>query len=190
MYVKVGSKNTSPWSYFCASRFRGRTCPGNSIAGDHLDRHVEEHFLRTLGDREVMVRTVEASATDTDLADVEAAIRATTTAMTEDDADVLALAERLASLKARRALLREAPCEPMVRLVRSGETIRAAWERAELPQRRELLAANLAVLSINKATGRGKPGAIATDRVVLAGQPLLMADHVQADVNVKNRAVA
>jgi site-specific DNA recombinase len=180
MYVKNGGSN-SCIVYFCASGYRGRKCVGVGISAQRLDDYMERRFLDAFGDSEVTIRIEETPASEVELADVEAAIRDTAAAMAEDQADVAALAEQLAALKTKRSQLRAAPAAPLARLIGTGEKIREVWERAELPQRRDLLKANIALLSIRKALRPGSKiptGALVDeDRVLLAFQPPVSLEH-------------
>lgn len=141
--------------YRCA--FRG--CPRPSgISRAALEAHVEERFLRAVGRFPV----VEVTETPVDeaprLAEIEAAITDTAAAMTADDADVVALAERLATLKALRSRAKDdAVATPEVTMTYTGQTFAEAWAGAEgVEARRSLLAHALEAVVVEPGEKRGR----------------------------------
>jgi site-specific DNA recombinase len=160
-------------AYGCSARSNGRACDGVSISADAVERYVVETFLSKVGDREVIEEVIEAGGNDADLADVQRAIDETAKEMTADDADLAELGRRLALLKERRAALKAAPKEPLVKLVPTGRTYRDAWEAVDLDGRRAILGAALAVLSAKK----GHRGSRTFDpsRVVMISNPAHVA---------------
>jgi hypothetical protein len=78
--------------------------------------------------------------------------------MADDDADVPALAERLASLKAARARARaEETAAPAIRVHETGHTFRVAWEATEdVEERRQILARALDAVEVAPSPVRGR----------------------------------
>lgn len=136
-----------------------RACAGRaSAAREALEEYVSAEFLVAVGHLPV-VQVEEAEDQGADLAEVEAAIRDTTAAMTEDGADVPALVARLESLKAARtAARRAAEASPQVTTWSTGETFREAWEASDLEGRRDLLSAALVEVTVRPAGKRGATG--------------------------------
>lgn len=165
LYVRVSGKHVV--TYSCSARSNGRVCPGLSVSAKRLEEFVVATFLNRHGDAEVMAR-LEATRDESELAEVERAIGETVAAMADDAADVAVLSARLVLLKAQRAEVRHRPASP-ARLVSSGRTYREEWESAEAAPRRELLAANVAVLAVRKGL-RGRTGPLDPSRVTLVSQ--------------------
>jgi site-specific DNA recombinase len=161
-------------AYGCSSKSNGRPCDGVSISADVLEAYVTRLFLDQVGDIEVVEQVIEEPAEDVALADVERAINETLAEMGEDSADMVELSTRLGRLKARRAELSSAPRERLVRLVPTGRTYAEAWAQEDEEQRREMLAATIAVLAIRKGQ-RGRRG-IDPSRVLLITNPAYAAD--------------
>jgi hypothetical protein len=120
---------------------------------------VTERFLSAFGRLPVVIQV--AHATDDPaprLADVEAALAKTAARMTDDDADVAALSERILALRALRDRARaEAEAAPVVHDVMTGETFAEAWQAAEDDlARRDLLASALEEVVILPGGGRGQ----------------------------------
>lgn len=167
MYVRTDGKGIA--SYNCQAKADGyRECVGVAVAADRIEAHVTDLFLSQVGHLEVMER-VEEDLDDAALADVERAISETAAAMADDDADVVALASRLSTLKARRAELRDRPAERKVSIVPTGETFAQAWDRGSLAERQAILGANVALLTVSKGR-RGHHG-LDTSRVNFIAQP-------------------
>lgn len=141
-------QSTGRRSYGCKSE----TCQARvSIRLDELDEHVVAEALDRFGD-EPVYRTMRRGGVDVEaLAAVEAEIAEMAAAMTEDDADMAALAPRLAGLKARRAELR-ATTGPRTVKVPTGLTMRQAYAAAGTVEgRRSVL---LATIRATVAKGR------------------------------------
>lgn len=161
------------YAYTCPTKHNlvgAGACPGVSVNADLLDAEVERRFLAAAGSLDVYVLAVSRSEPSADVREIEVALRETTAAMLDDDADLAALSARLVDLKARKASLtgpQSAPQAP--RLLPTGQTFSEAWEAADVDGRRALLAPNLAVLSVAK----GKRGHHGLDpaRVTLIAQP-------------------
>lgn len=135
-----------------------RQCPRPAgVSRPSVEAFVVECFLSAVG----RLPVVRLEAVDTDdpaplVAEVEAAIRDTVSAMAEDDADVAALAERLASLKDVRSRARsEAEERPPSRHVWTGETFGQAWEAADEVARRDLIASAVEEVVVRTSDRRG-----------------------------------
>lgn len=154
-------------SYRCSTASRGRDCVGVSIRCEPLEAMVTEEFLRRFGALPVFEQREILAPEPAELAEVEHSISETATAMTEDDADVVALGERLAALKARRADLRAAPSEPVVEQVDTGRTFREMWDDDTTPTtvRRGYLERVLVSLAV--APGKAGRRPFAPERVTL-----------------------
>jgi site-specific DNA recombinase len=139
-----------------------------------LEEYVTDTFLSMMGDVEVVEQVIEEPSEDLALADVERAINETLAEMGDDDADMAQLGSRLAALKQRRADLTTAPRERVVRLVPTGRTYAEAWEEEDEEQRREMLAATIAILAIHKGK-RGRRG-LDPSRVLMIFKPPYVAD--------------
>ncbi len=104
------------------------------------------------------------------MADIEQAIKDCTEQLAQDEADVSALMERLAGLKALRSKAREG--NPMHRTWRiTGKTVREVWRAAvDDVRRREILVEQTARLAVV----RGRVGRyLDPARVVIEWQPVL-----------------
>lgn len=126
------------------------SCPGchQTISRPRLEEHLVARLLDERGGEPVIEATrVPPTADEESLREVEAEIREATDAMREDDADVVALAERLGALKRRRQELRDAPSGSPDDFgwTFSGQTVREAWEAAgdDHEARRAVLAGQL-----------------------------------------------
>ena len=141
-------------------RCQNKGCPRQvGVSRTAVEALVVERFLGAVGRLPVVaIEEVEGSDPAPLLADVEAAIAETVSEMTDDDADVAALSERLASLKSLRSKARaEADAAPQVRQVVTGETFEEAWNRAETDAaRRDLLVSGLEEVVIFPASGGGR----------------------------------
>ncbi|UIW13533.1 serine integrase [Arthrobacter phage Lizalica] len=142
--------------YVCEARARGRVCPGGvAIECERVEAEVERKFLAVVGrwlvvEPRVSVREVAG------LAAVEEALRATTDALRDPDADLPVLFERLTRLREERDRLGELPEEPVVEMVESGRTFAEAWAEADTAARRSLLSNSGASITIERAPQRGK----------------------------------
>jgi len=154
-------------------RCQQRGCPAPiGVSRPTVEAIVTARFLSTFGRFPVVVQVVAEGPNEAPaLSEVEAAITETAARMTEDDADVAALAERIVSLKALRERARaEAEASPKVHDVYTGETFADAWERAEDDlARRDLLASALEEIVILPGGGRGRP--LDPERVVFHFHP-------------------
>ncbi|MEV6416370.1 recombinase family protein [Kribbella sp. NPDC051718] len=166
LYVRYSKANAA--SYGCGAKANGKKCAGVSMKADVLEAWVTARFLEQFGPREVM-RHVEELPDIAALAEVEAAISATAAKMTNDDADVSALASQLAALKERRAELKSRPAVRVVKLVPTGRTFAQTWEAASEEERNAILADNVVILSVRKGKRGGGP--IDMGRVTLVTQP-------------------
>lgn len=142
--------------YVCEARARGRVCPGGvAIECERVEAEVERKFLAVVGrwlvvEPRVSVREVAG------LAAVEEALRATTDALRDPDADLPVLFERLTRLREERDRLGALPEEPVVEMIESGRTFAEAWAEADTAARRSLLSNSGASISIERAPQRGK----------------------------------
>lgn len=166
LYIKTNGAGVA--AYACTQRSNGRECPGVSIGADGLEEYVTARFLAEVGSLAVYDRVDEGPDTAA-LADVERAIADTLAAMGEDHADVAALAARLVSLKGRRAELRGTAADHSVSLIPSGATFAQAWDGADLVERQNMLATNVAVLVVAK--GRRGAHGVDVDRITLIANP-------------------
>lgn len=109
-----------------ASKYRQYRCQQRNcarqvgISRDALEDYVTSEFLRRFGRFTVVeVEEIEAPDPAPKLADIEAAIAETVARMADDDADVEALADRLANLKAARSRAKgrgdRRPARPVLR---------------------------------------------------------------------------
>lgn len=167
LYVRRDGKGIV--SYGCQSKGDGRACVGVSVNAEALEALVARLFLEEVGDLEVFARTERAPSSARDLADVERAIADTSTAMTSDDADLPALLGRLAALKARRTDLRAEASVSETVLEPTGRTFADVWAAADTAERRALLEANVAILTVSKGR-RGFHGLDAS-RVTFVANP-------------------
>jgi site-specific DNA recombinase len=128
---------------------------------DAIESHVVTEFLSIAGPLPVVRVEEDAPAEDSlRLADIEAAISDTLARMADDDADVVALGDRLASLKAARSQARtQAEAAPSVRAYRTGETFAEAWAAAANDAaRRDLLTSAVEAIYLAPAKVRGGRG--------------------------------
>ena len=146
--------------YGCSASGLGLACPTPRIKADHLDQHVAEYFLALDGSNPEtrVIERASSPATASALGDVEVAISGTTAELARDDADLPTLVARLTALKARRAELRQLPVETVREVVRTGRTIREAWDAATDPaaKRTALLDAGLDHVTVSVRERRGK----------------------------------
>ena len=154
-------------SYRCSTASRGGDCVGVSIRCEPLEAMIEDEFLRRWGHLPVTVRRETVPPEPAELVEIEHAIRETASAMASDDADVVALAERLAALKGRRADLRSAPAEPVVEEVETGRSFREVWEddETDVAVRRQFLERVLVLVAV--APGRAGRRPFAPERVTV-----------------------
>lgn len=150
-------------------------CPKRvGVSRPRVEEFVVERFLRAVGRLPVIERQPLEEDEAPALVEVEAAIQDTVASMAEDDADVVALAERLAALKRVRAQVRDdARAEPDVVEVLTGETFAQAWESLEgaPAARRALLGRALAAVVVEPTERRGNTLDPERVRLVWAGSP-------------------
>lgn len=147
--------------YSCGASARGRVCPGGvAVEADRIEAEIGRRFLAAFGRLEVVEARTSAPEV-AGLAAVEEAIRETTDALRDPSADVVALVDRLTSLRAERDRLAALPAEPVVDLVETGETFAEAWGRLDVPGRRLMLTA----AGLEVEIGRGRRGAWTPDRI-------------------------
>ena len=154
--VKSRKSSTGAPIYVCEARARGRVCPGGvAIECERVEEEVARQFLRVVGRWNVVEPRVSVRET-AGLAAVEEALRATTDALREPDADMAVLLERLSKLRAERDRLAALPEEPTVEMVESDRTFADTWAAADVAGRRSLLSNSGAEITIRKAPQRGK----------------------------------
>ena len=138
-----------------------------TISRSQLEALLIHRLLMERGSLRVWEWT-ETTEDAADLTEVSHAIDATAAAMTEDGADMPALAERLDNLKAMRASARSGPARKT--WTATGQTVADAWEAAgDDLARREVLAGQIQRLAIV----RGRVGRkLDPTRVVLVWQPV------------------
>ena len=130
-----------------------------------LERFLVDDFLVRFGDlplrRIIEIAPEEPAA----LVEVRAAIEASALAMTDDAADVVALAERLRGLKDVRRHLETAPTESRFEVIEEG-TFAEVWEAHEDTERRRNLLAD-AIEAIRVAPGKAGRRPFNPDRVAI-----------------------
>lgn len=165
----VRHKGASHIGYACPASGHGKACPGMSASAPAVEEHVAALALERLGNMPLMesVPVLTEGAVGVSFADVERALRDTTAAMLADDADVAALSERLAALKATRAGLRERGQRPArLNVLRpTGETWAERWEREDTDGRRRLLGEWVERVEVHSRPHRG--GRFSPDRVAV-----------------------
>lgn len=126
------------------------SCPACHQTVSHLDRHVSERLLEERGNRPMFEFQSAGEPDPANLGDIEEAIQRTAAEMTQDGADVVALAERLTALKETRAEARNATTPTVYRL--TGQTVAEAWEAAENDDlaRRRILASQAKAIVVKK----------------------------------------
>ena len=132
MNVSPGGKGGTP-SYRCSAASRGwSTCSGVSIRSEALEQYVANEWLNLFGRMSVVSSVeMEEEPSEEELRTVGQSIADLATAMTEDGADISALAIELESLKERRRLLKEGPRPRVLRESSRGLDFRRAWEAAD-----------------------------------------------------------
>ncbi len=144
--------------YACGASWNGGECPGVKIGAEALDEFVVARFLAVAGSlTETVVEEVTTNgASAAALAEVESALREASSAMLDDDVDMVAISERIASLKAQRAALRAAPASTEIVTRETGRSLAAAFEEADsVDWRREILLQALDHVTIGPAYARG-----------------------------------
>jgi site-specific DNA recombinase len=152
----VGSSNGRP-CYACTSRRNGANCPSPRVYAEGVERFVMTQAIEMIGERPryelVAVANPEATAKGISFAELEREIRETTAAMTADDADVPTLVTRLASLKAKRAEMRQDQTPAVIYTPReTGETWAEAFTVADTDTQRQLLEEEVAAVWIKPST--------------------------------------
>lgn len=146
-------------TYRCTSNTNGFICERPvTIAAEPTEAHVVAQFLALVGSWPVVEERLTAPPT-VGLAEVEDAITATASAMTERDADLPALMARMASLQERRASLDAQGQVPQVELVETGLTFAETWAAREgqLDAQRALLSSavrEVTVAPVERAASR------------------------------------
>lgn len=123
-------------AYRCMTKSSGGVCSSPTVSAPRAEEAVVAEVLRVIGDRPITETVSQDSpaslAARTALLDVETALADTSAALTADDADVSALLERIAALKAERFRLRdvaEAGSSLSV-IVDTGRTWADDWQAA------------------------------------------------------------
>ena len=150
-------------------RCQQKACAHNvGIAREALEQHVAEAVLSERGNKLLVKSVPIVKDNDESLVEIEAAIRETTDAMAQEDADVERLVERLQALKERRAKTREGEGRPQSQYRVSGQTYGREWDRVgdeDIEARRQLLMGQLEAVRILPGGGRGR--SFVADRAVL-----------------------
>lgn len=144
-------------AYACGSSWNGTDCPSPKITAEPLERFVVERFLALVGDLPEF-ETVERvhGPSPAALREIEAALREATERLLDDDADMVAVAQRINALKAQRATLRAQPSEITVEEVPTGRTRAEAWTASlDDAQRRALLLTALDHVRVAPMVRRG-----------------------------------
>lgn len=142
--------------YVCGSSQRARVCSGGVVVECfRADEEVSRQFLAAFGHLKVVESRIEAPDV-AGLAVLDEAIRDTTDALREPDADVVSLVERLKLLKSERASVAAASPAPGVTLVETGETFAEAWASNDDVWRRRLIAMSGAEVWLRPAKQRGR----------------------------------
>lgn len=142
--------------YACKAASQGRVCSGGiAVECERVEAEVERQFLAVFG-RMSVVEPRRTSRPVAGLAAVEEAIRDTTDALRDPEADVSALVVRLNALRAERDRLGDLPTEPTVELVETGELISEAWANWDHMKRRGLLIDAGVTITVAPAHQRGK----------------------------------
>ncbi|PZE71624.1 recombinase family protein [Curtobacterium sp. MCBD17_019] len=139
LVVRTNNHPSRPPVYFCPSRGTGVVCTARvSGLASKLEELVTDTFLDLYGSAPFTVEHTSVQERS-DVALVEAAIRDTTDELREPDADVMALVDRLNSLRAERERLDKLPTAPVVERVPTGETVAQVWHRSDYRAQRDLL---------------------------------------------------
>lgn len=147
----------NPPTYSCMARTRGQTCPKPvGVAALALETEIERRFLKTVGRFEVVERRTLA-AENPELALIEEALRETTDALRDPDADVLALVDRLNALREERARAASAKPQTTISLVPTGVTYADVWARSDYLGRRATLLSAGAELYVDPIIRRAGP---------------------------------
>lgn len=154
--LTVGSIKGKP-RYSCKGRSDGAACErATSVMAEPVETFVSEAFLDAVGWMPVTeLRLLDNGATE--VASVEKAIAETTDQLREPDADVVALVERLTTLRARRTELAAAGPRLDYEVVATGETFAEAWTARDEAGRRDLLLSALDAVTIYPGV-RGRRG--------------------------------
>lgn len=163
-------------SYRCSTASRGGDCSGVSIRCEPVEEWLVGEFLARFGAlplrRVIEIAPEEPAA----LAEVRAAIQEAAQGMAAKDADVPALVERLALLKAEETRLEDLPSEPRFEVIEEG-TFADVWHRDDDVERlRNLLTE--AVREVYVAPGKAGRRPFNPDRVDVAwSEGSLAADY-------------
>ncbi|UIW13466.1 serine integrase [Arthrobacter phage Amyev] len=144
--------------YGCPSTAKGTVCPTPRVGARLVEDYVAGQFLTIVGHHPEIEEydVVSDPGTIEALAEVEVAIRETSAAMADDDADLPALLERLAALKERRVDLKARPAAIEKKIRKTGRTLREAWEATEdVEKRRALLLEGIDHVRVSSRTRRG-----------------------------------
>jgi site-specific DNA recombinase len=157
MKLYVRQNNGRP-IYGCPSISQGTVCPAPRIVADGVEEYVAEQFLAIVGAHPEIEQydVVTDPGTIGELAEVEVAIRETSAALADDDADLPVLLARLATLKERRLTLKARPSAIEKKVRKTGRTLREAWGATEdVDKKRELLLEGLDHVRVSSRTRRG-----------------------------------
>lgn len=147
--------------YFCPSQRNGVPCPSPRVGAQVIESYIMSQAVAVLGARPgtrlVPMANPAAEAKGVSFAELDREIRETTAAMTADDADVAALVGRLASLKAKRAEMREHDVPAVLYVVEeTGESWGEAFSVADTDTQRMMLTEDIAAVWISSASVPGR----------------------------------
>jgi DNA invertase Pin-like site-specific DNA recombinase len=174
-----GRHNGRRGAYICKGNPNGGCPHPTYIAATRLEAHVEGSFLSSFGDRPEYLKRREVSGA-AEIAASEEAVAAALEALSKE-----ATAEAFKELQdAQRR--REAACNaPRVvheRVIKTGRTMREAWEStADNPEaRRDLLRANYTWIMVNRTAPDNRGSKVWNPRrVVMVASPPIVMGHTE-----------
>lgn len=167
--------------YRCAAKRRDihPPCPSPQIPTTTLEDYVEARLLAVVGAAPEVeeVRVVDNPEAAADLAAIDSALQEATAALMRDGVDAAAVFNRINSLKARRAELRDRPAAVHTAYVPTGRTWADAWHAAD-PSTPDGVRARRAIVLYALDHVRLLPGGRGGGQVPAADRVELMwADH-------------
>ena len=169
--LQVARRTGKEVIYRCQGYQHGHCSAPVSVSAPAVEAYVAGKFLGAVGDLPAYVRRAEVTG-GAAVADAEAAKAAALASLAE-----AATPAAFARLQAAQVELAEAlasPRETVLKLVPTGKTIAETWEAADINDRRALLDANVAVVSVHRV-GKGSKY-LDPRRVVLMFQPAHSAE--------------
>jgi site-specific DNA recombinase len=161
--IRCGTCSGLMYRATAASKYRQYRCQHRacaqqvSIARDAVEAYVVDETLSLWGHKPVVLsETVDVPVDAQRLADIEAAIQETARALTEDEADVALLAERLAALKEARSTVRTGASRSAVFKV-SARPLATLWDATDdVEEHRQLLLGRVDEVRVGVGGGRGR----------------------------------